>query len=536
VTPRGLLLGLVFASAIALMVLPGRFAGSYATFMDTETLTGSVGSGEWLATITVTKAVDSTQAFAFTTGDTPGCDADTTLANGERFACTFDARGDTTYTISEIAVEGWAAPAIECGPAEGVQVPPDSPDAFSVAFDLEPGDEVACSFTNTPETGDITIQKTASGGAGSTTFDFTSDIPGCEDVAISVAADASNTHVCQDKAAGSYVITEQAEDGWTLADIECTGAGSSFLYGSAEGQTHEAFQAGDTSVAVSLGGGSSVTCEFTNTRDTGSVTITKHADAAGTFSFDLLSLVNAGGTCASSSITVGEPDFEGSVTCVGVPVGGYTIAEEDPGEGWTFVSANCGDGEVTTPSVSLSVTKDQTTSCPFVNQAVAIASTFVQRDIVATGCGPEGATNFTLGTTTAAAATHTESGPAGAVDDVYFTFTSDAVNQTNWAAGNYIVELDITGMGGQVQEYRVQLVRVSSTCGLVGVIGTAAAYQDGTGMKTFMVAGAASTGAATDRLQLRVLVNVGPGNAQGGAARELDLGMNTGNSEVITPW
>ena len=241
---RALTLGLLLAMVLASIALPGRLGGSFALLSETESLTGGVSSGQWLARITVTKAVEGEQEFTFDTGATPGCDEDTTIGNGESFSCTFNATGDTSYTIAETAVDGWAAPSIACTPEGAVTVPPASGDPYTISFDLDPGDDVTCTFTNVLAIGDITIAKTAAGGSGSATFGFTTTIPGCEDASITVATDDSESRDCGDQPAGSYVIAEDALEGWTLTAIACSGEGSSFRYAATTGPSNSRAAAG----------------------------------------------------------------------------------------------------------------------------------------------------------------------------------------------------------------------------------------------------------------------------------------------------
>jgi len=67
--------------------------------------------------------------------------------------------------------------------------------------------------------------------------------------------------------AGSYTVTEAAVTGWTVGPINCTqsGAMNSSVSGNVPG------------VTVNLGIGGNVTCTFTNTRQTATLTITKVA-------------------------------------------------------------------------------------------------------------------------------------------------------------------------------------------------------------------------------------------------------------------
>ncbi len=217
------------------------------------------------------------------------------------------------------------------------------------------GQTVTCTLTNTAQTGTLKVIKTVSGGSALPGNWQLHVKQGANEVSNSPAAGSSSgtEYVLT---IGSYVVSE------TGGPIGYTGAFSGSC---------------DSGGNVTVLANQLVTCTLTNTRDTGSVTITKDADAAGTFGFDLTALTGAGGTCPSSSITVGgAPNYDGSVTCTGIPTGTYTISENAPGSSWDFDSAQCGsDGSVSTRSVSVTVTKGLTTTCTFVNEHVVVSNT-----------------------------------------------------------------------------------------------------------------------------------------------------------------
>jgi len=160
---------------------------------------------------------------------------------------------------------------------------------------------------------------------------------------------------------------------------------------------------------------------------------------------------------------------------------------------------------------------------------------FIERNI-AGDCVPAG------GGTTGQKLLASTSAPAGitatiarqASDVVAFAFTTDPgqITFSDWGTGAYTVELNVTAAGGQVLGYKAQLVRVNSACNLVATLATSAS-QSGVGLRSFIFTNVSSTGSASDRLQVRILVTASNG---GDAARTMTIQVNTTDSEVKAPW
>lgn len=116
-----------------------------------------------LGTITVTKDAvpDSAQDFTFVSAESPllnfalDDDADATLPNTRTFANL--AAG--TYTVTESVVAGWALTGLACTDPDGGTIT--NVTARSAAIDLDPGENINCTYTNTSTTiADLQIAKT----------------------------------------------------------------------------------------------------------------------------------------------------------------------------------------------------------------------------------------------------------------------------------------------------------------------------------------------------------------------------------------
>ncbi len=120
-------------------------------------------------------------------------------------------------------------------------------------------------FDVPPPSGTITIVKDAD-PEDDTEFSFTEDITSGGGV-FTLTDPADDTETFSDVPGGSYTVTEDGETGWTLDDITCDDANST-------GDT------GTRAATINLEDGETITCTFSNIRDTGAITIIKEATPA----------------------------------------------------------------------------------------------------------------------------------------------------------------------------------------------------------------------------------------------------------------
>jgi uncharacterized repeat protein (TIGR01451 family) len=131
-------------------------------------------------------------------------------------------------------------------------------------INLDPGETVTCTFTNT-QRGTIIVDKvTVPGTDSSTVFDFT--LTGDADGFTLTSAD--QPHNSGLLTPGLYTLTELAESGWVLTDLVCQSAANSQIVNGA-------------SAAITLASGDTVTCTYTNNK-LGPVTVAKTVTAGPT--------------------------------------------------------------------------------------------------------------------------------------------------------------------------------------------------------------------------------------------------------------
>jgi hypothetical protein len=208
-------------------------------------------------TVVINKsAVGGDDTFSYTasgSGIPPSFSITTTGGSGSQ---TFSNLASGSYTVTEQGPPaGWAFTGLACiDPDGGTTV-----SGQTATIDLDPGETVTCTFTNTRQ-GAITIIKdtvpddpqdfsfTTTGGLTPATFSLDDD------------GDATlpNTQTYTNVAPGTYTITEgDPTPAFDLTGIQCTvsGAGTSATPNVAQRR-----------VDITLGPGGQVTCTFTNTK------------------------------------------------------------------------------------------------------------------------------------------------------------------------------------------------------------------------------------------------------------------------------
>jgi len=302
---------------------------------------------------------------------------------------TFAALVPTIYTVTEASVAGWRLIDIVC---TGGSVVASNPAAGNAVIDLQPGEDVVCTYSNA-KNGTITITKNAAGAAGGDAFVFAGDLAG------TVGNGQSLSGAFAD---GTYAISEIVPAGWDLADIVCTGG--TVIYTGGEGANPTpAFTPGDTTVNVTIAGAQVVACTFTNVKR-GSIRVVKNAqggdapfDFAGARTFQIVTQGGAG---------------ENTTAYASVPPGTYPITETIPA-GWRLVGLACSNAsgvDLAAAAATVSVAAGESVTCTFTDARES--SITVTKRIRS---GLSGAFTFTVPTTLDPAGTFTLSPAARTV-------------------------------------------------------------------------------------------------------------------------
>ncbi len=294
----------------------------------------TVGAGETITcTFTNTKkghiivdkvtvpALD-TQSFSFTAGG----------AGYSNFALTDAAAVNNqevvpgAYTVSEGTVAGWVQTSAVCDNGE-----------TPASLDVEPGETVTCTFTNT-KNGSLTLVKNTVGGNGEFDFDATgAGLPA--DIDLTTEAGTASQIFTNLDPAVTYTVTETVPAGWDLTSATCDN--------------------GEEIGSINIDPGQNVTCTFVNEKDAFIIV-------------DKVTVPGADLTVFDFNPSWSTNDF--TLTDAGTPVnsgdlapGSYNVSELAEG-GWDLTNTSCvssnGDAET---AGTISLQAGETVTCTFTN-------------------------------------------------------------------------------------------------------------------------------------------------------------------------
>lgn len=289
----------------------------------------------------VTQPAGNTTSFAFTaTNLSPTTFSLTDAATPQLFANVLPGSG---YAITETVPTNWTLSSVNCidgSPWDNI--------------DVSPGEVITCTFTNTADPGSLIIEKVTDPAGDAQIFNFNSNIPGNNTFTLSTggAAPLSRTFTITP---ATYSVSEQALLGWA-AESSCS----------------------DTSdvSSISVDAGETVTCTFTNTRQS-RIFVDKVTNPAGyptPFQFSL----TGGPTSISRTFTLTDtqPVYDSDFIVPGV----YSVTET-PATGWT-TNSTCTGGHAAT---GMNLTAGEVVTCTFTNIAQPGVLTVTKRAVPADG-------------------------------------------------------------------------------------------------------------------------------------------------------
>ena len=186
------------------------------------------------------------------------------------------------------------------------------------SVNLSSGQAVVCTITNTHATGSLTVTKSISGGtppAGGFVFDVSCTL-GSWSLTTTLTFTAAGSQTVSGILTGATCnVSERTVSGWTASPPSAQ-------------------------ATIGDGAASAVTMSFTNTRNTGSLQIAKHAvghsTSQATFTFDVSCSDNSGPSASFSGVTVTtDPAGDGTSAVLGpVPSGSTCTVTEQGLSGW----------------------------------------------------------------------------------------------------------------------------------------------------------------------------------------------------------
>ncbi len=283
-----------------------------------------------------------------------GTDVDAYQWTGAQVAgqVTFSDILPTTYTISEQLKAGWVQTNISCESDEEPGIDKDNSHSVSV----DPGETTTCYIGN-QGLGTIIVEKEVEGTETEEEFNFEiSDGDELIETIGFVLGDGDSTDPdYSDLPANTYSVSEEANELYTTT-AECVSD-----------------QDDEESVdALDLNPGETITCTFTNTRNTGTIIAHKIIDADG----DLQTTedqydgegweMDADGFGAASDFAPQNTGSDGTTTFSLAKTGSYNVRELQQ-EGYELLDASCDNGVADDGIVFMSVAKGETVNCTFIN-------------------------------------------------------------------------------------------------------------------------------------------------------------------------
>lgn len=279
-----------------------------------------------------------------------------------------------------------------------------------VTIDVDPGENITCTYTNAIIQGSIIIQKMTVGGDA--TFNFSGDLGA---FAIDTSG-GSGQQVFSNLSAGSFVVTEAVVSAFTLTSIVCTG----------DTDNGSVINLSGRQATIDLDPGENITCIYTNTAVESSIIIRKVAVGGnGTFNY----------TGDLGPFSIGTAGGSGQQTFASVAAGSYTVTETAAAT-FNLTSLSCsGDSDngsivnLTSRQVTIDLDVGENIICTFTNTMQQVQLGTVT--IIKIADGGNG--------------TFTFSSPQAELDAISLTTASGRAqsNAVSLAAGTYTITEDI---------------------------------------------------------------------------------------------
>src|SRR5215216_661021 len=322
-------------------------AGGTATFdaQSGETIT-CVFMNTKHASLTVVKATDPAsdpQDFDFDLtglGVPADLDLDTDPASAgtpSQQSFSLNAAQLGAHTVAESAVDGWSLTGLVC--TGGGDDSSTSLGTRTATLDIDAGEDVVCTFTNTKHAS-LTVVKATDPASDPQDFDFDltgSGVPTDLDLDTDggdATLPAQQSFSLNASQLGAHAVKENVTPGWALTALECTGGGGD-----------SSTSLGTRTATLEIDAGESVVCTFTNTKGA-SLTVVKVTDPASDpqdFDFDLTgAAVPADVDLDTDPGSAGTPSQDTFPVAPG-QLGAYAVTESVT-PGWDLTALECTGG------------------------------------------------------------------------------------------------------------------------------------------------------------------------------------------------
>ncbi|MCL4295825.1 MAG: S8 family serine peptidase [Anaerolineae bacterium] len=287
-----------------------------------------------------------------------------------------------TYTLTELDAPGWNLDSLVCETTDAGQPVTITPNLATI--NLDPGEEVTCTFTNVREKGFITIVKDAIPDDPQD-FEFT----GTDPIGLFVLDDDADNTLSNSQTftvePGSYTIQESSVSGWDLTDLSCQ---------TDDPNDTSSVQLNSELVTIDLDDAETITCTFTNTKR-GKVTVVKDADPADGTDFTIALGGDGSGNIILDDIVPQDGDIANTSETIALVPGTYTLTELDA-PGWNLADLVCSTSDQneavdeTDNIATINLDPGEEVTCTFTNHKLGTIIVEKQTD-------PDGALgNFTF--------------------------------------------------------------------------------------------------------------------------------------------
>ena len=220
-----------------------------------------------------------------------------------------------TYTTTQVdPAPGFDVSAVRCDDGDSATVSRGDPQTRTAIFNVDAGETVACTFTNTQRGTAVVVAQTvpeASGGSFLFTGVPTGTIP------------ADGTLVVANLPPGTYTTTEaDPAPSFDLVEVNCDDGGSA---------TTSFGDPTTRSAIFNVDPGEMVTCTFVNARR-GTLIVAVEIDAQ-----------DADGTFQYTGVPSGTVSAAGTLVVSDLPPGTYTTTEVDPAPDFELIDVTCDD-------------------------------------------------------------------------------------------------------------------------------------------------------------------------------------------------
>ena len=302
------------------------------------------------ATFTIVKVTDPADSgmdsFGFATAS-PGMsifrldtNADNAIYESQK-TFTFSGTNYGSKSVTEGDTAGWSLTDITCDAADSGSL-----GSRTATVDVQPGDDVTCTFENSLEKGKIVVDKVTDPAGSTQSFEFTATY-GTFSLTDAAAPNDSGA-LLPSSEAGNYSVTEDAlPAGWTLDKVTCTGDDARVV----------------SNTAIDLMAGETVTCTFENSLEKGKIVVDKVTDPAGsTQSFEFTA------TYGTFSLTDAAAPNDSGALLPSSEAGNYSVTEDALPAGWTLDKVTCtGDDARVVSNTAIDLMAGETVTCTFEN-------------------------------------------------------------------------------------------------------------------------------------------------------------------------